>query len=469
MEEEYAEYRCSACKKSIRSVVAQCKSCDKRFFHPGCTIKHRINDKNGELVQCGPFVKFALENQEIEEMKKGTVGSGNVERMDSTGASGVSVASRSRTDGGNIESREKKMLESSQMQNGSINNRLEKKVDRIFEIIKEMKEETVGKNIIRKIIEEAVEEKLDRIRMEIQKWKTRELEEIIAKTVAKEVQKITNSMQVTRMEPGINGGKSYSEAVKAEQEAVIIIKPRDEEEGKSSETTRKDIKSKINVSKLGVGITKMKKVTRGAVVIGCENRNQIEKLKEEVTKDLGDKYIIQSPKKKKQKIKITDVDKEDCEKEQDFWDKIIEQNGLRRDSTEGRIVHKSSNEKTKRTTIIAEVNDGTRGKLLELGTVKIGWKICRIQEYIGIVRCYKCCGFYHFARECTKKECCGNCAGQHATKECSNQEKKCINCEDKIKNFKIKNLKSNHSAYDKNCPCIKKEIEKRKSRIHSSL
>lgn len=113
--------------------------------------------------------------------------------------------------------------------------------------------------------------------------------------------------------------------------------------------------------------------------------------------DLGDKYIIRSPKKKKQKIRITEMDKEDCEKEQDFRNKIIEQNGLRRDSTEGRIMHKSASEKTKRT-IIAEVNDGTSEKLLEgtvklVGTVKLRWKICTIQEYIGIVRCYKCYGF----------------------------------------------------------------------------
>lgn len=105
MEEEYAEYRCSACKKSIRSVVAQCKSCDNRFFHPGCINKYRSNDKNGELVQCGPFVRFALENQEREEIKKGTIGSGNGEKMESAGASGPSAVSRSKTDGGNIESR----------------------------------------------------------------------------------------------------------------------------------------------------------------------------------------------------------------------------------------------------------------------------------------------------------------------------------------------------------------------------
>lgn len=55
----------------------------------------------------------------------------------------------------------------------------------------------------------------------------------------------------------------------------------------------------------------MKKVTVGAVVVGCENRVQAEKLKMEVVKDLGKKNEIQVPKKRK----IYDVDKEDCENE----------------------------------------------------------------------------------------------------------------------------------------------------------
>lgn len=101
--------------------------------------------------------------------------------------------------------------------------------------------------------------------------------------------------------------------------------------------------------------------------------------------------------------------------------------------------------------------------------MKRGWKICKVQEYIGILRCYKCCGYYHFAKDCNKKETCGKCAGQHATKECISQEKKCVNCEDKIKNFKIKNLKADHSVYDNNCPCYKREIEKQKSKICGSL
>lgn len=114
------------------------------------------------------------------------------------------------------------------------------------------------------------------------------------------------------------------------------------------------------------------------------------------------------------------------------------------------------------------MNPETREMLVELGKMKIGWKICKVNEYIGTLRCYKCCGFYHFAKNCTRKEPCGNCAGQHVTKKCNNQIKKCVNCEEKIKHFKIVNLDLNYSAYDNKCSCFKKELEKRMNRVRDS-
>lgn len=263
--------------------------------------------------------------------------------------------------------------------------------------------------------------------------------------------------------------KSYSEAAVNKQEAVIIIKPLEEGEEKSSEMTKKDIKNKIDVSKLGVGITKMKKASGGAIVIGCKDKNQVEILKRSVTSDLGEKYIIRDPKKKKLKIKIFDIEKEDCQREQELWRKIEEQNGLVENSIQGRIVHKSEYGREKRSTIIAEVDAKTYERMLEEGKVKIGWNICKVQDYIGILRCYKCSGYYHFAKDCKNNIACGNCAGKHVTKECKIETKKCVNCEEKIKNFKIKDINSNHSAFDKNCPYYKKEYEKQRNKINSSL
>lgn len=99
--------------------------------------------------------------------------------------------------------------------------------------------------------------------------------------------------------------KSYSGVVKSGTKSVIVIKLWNEEEENSSEITKRDIKNKIDISKLGIGITKMRKVTEEAVV-ECENKSQADKSKEEVTKKRGRKYIIQAPKKKLM-IKILDV------------------------------------------------------------------------------------------------------------------------------------------------------------------
>lgn len=102
--------------------------------------------------------------------------------------------------------------------------------------------------------------------------------------------------------------------------SVIIIKPKKDEENNSSEPTKKEIKNNIDVIKLAVEITKIRKVTRGAVVMGCENQKQANKLKEEVKKDLSEKYIVQEPVKKKLKIKIFGFDKEDCCKRINYFE-----------------------------------------------------------------------------------------------------------------------------------------------------
>jgi len=98
-----------------------------------------------------------------------------------------------------------------------------------------------------------------------------------------------------------------------------------------------------------------------------------------------------------------------------------------KNSVRGKIVYKSQNGKSQRTTIIAEVDDKTHETMLEEERVKIGWNICKVQDYIGILRCFKCCGYYHFAKDCKKEVACGNCAGKHATNECRSDTRKCVN------------------------------------------
>lgn len=95
----------------------------------------------------------------------------------------------------------------------------------------------------------------------------------------------------------------------------------------------------------------MKRVTRGAVVIACEDKTQVNKLKEEVEKDLEREYVIQLPIKKRLKLRIADVNKEDIENEQVFWRKIKDQNGLKKDIS-GKIIHRLTKERSRGVVVI---------------------------------------------------------------------------------------------------------------------
>lgn len=80
-ETEYAEYRCSACKKEVKSVVIQCVSWVQLFFHLGCVFKHKTY-KGNKLVKCeGPFNQIV-----ITEMKKTNVTGDSRERLVSEGS-----------------------------------------------------------------------------------------------------------------------------------------------------------------------------------------------------------------------------------------------------------------------------------------------------------------------------------------------------------------------------------------------
>ncbi|EZA56518.1 hypothetical protein DMN91_002217 [Ooceraea biroi] len=90
---DYAEYRCSACKKDGKTTAIQCRKCRKFFFYPGCLSKHIIYNKNQELVKCeGPFEEIKVEGE--EKMKRTTAEGSGRETMSATGTSGAIAANK---------------------------------------------------------------------------------------------------------------------------------------------------------------------------------------------------------------------------------------------------------------------------------------------------------------------------------------------------------------------------------------
>jgi hypothetical protein len=108
-----------------------------------------------------------------------------------------------------------------------------------------------------------------------------------------------------------------------------------------------------------------------------------------------------------------------------------------------------------------EVGAQTR-KLLLQKKVKLGWLICKIEDYVVAKRYLNVPDLTTWFRDCREEEICPLCAGRHKLRECtaSPKEFKCINCLTYNKNNQNKSICTNHSSLDKNCPSLQAILEK---------
>ncbi|KMQ92758.1 hypothetical protein RF55_7211 [Lasius niger] len=237
MNSEYAEYRCSACKKDIKCQVVSCKGCfhehrNKLFYHPGCVSKHKIYDKNLELVLCqGPFDRFEI------EMKKASAVTGNSkdskDRRGSQGSTGSDTSTLTSTGSGAKGSGSSKSLN------------IDVKVNLLVKAIKEIKDEMICKNEIKNFMKEILHEEMTNIKRELDEIKNY-IQETISET-AKEHPK-----------------RKFSEVVQEKKnENVIIIKPRKQQE---SEATKKVMREKVDIKNLAVGVTKLRNGNNDSVI-----------------------------------------------------------------------------------------------------------------------------------------------------------------------------------------------------------
>lgn len=422
MSDEYAEYRCSACKKSIKTEVIACKSCTKLFFHPGCVFKHKIYDKNRELVSCpGPFDKFFIGDDDNEvDINKAAASTGRTTgtKMNSATSSGNRVAGAS----GDID----------------------KKIEWLVRTVKELKNETACKKEIKSWIKEIVHEEMGAIKQEIEGLRK----------------------MLMQGAYGTAGGaaRKYSDVIKErKEENILIVKPKVQQE---SEITKKTIKDKIDITKMEIGITKLRKGGKGAVILGCETVEEKERLKETVQATMGEEVKVSEPQKRKPKIKIINVGEEEMKMADDeLTDTIKKQNRIGEDSDMHLVkkILKGKNKDFEQGSVIIEADESTHKSLISRGKINLGWRKCPIFNYISVRRCFKCWGYYHIAKNCTRQETCFKCAGNHKANECTTAKKRCVNCTYKNQTYNLK-INVEHEALDSKCPTFKKVLEEEEKR-----
>lgn len=90
----------------------------------------------------------------------------------------------------------------------------------------------------------------------------------------------------------------------------------------------------------------------------------------------------------------------------------------------------------------------------------VGFKRCKVAPYLPFIQCFRCCGFGHTTKNCTKfnnEAHCSHCGESHIYRECTKKEDsaaaKCINCVKR--NAKtVKKTDTKHGAISQSCPCL---------------
>lgn len=309
----------------------------------------------------------------------------------------------------------------------------------------------------------------------------RELKNLVEQCIEKLNQQgeiiATNSGIIDRLDKKNIGGnneegkitdekRTYAQMLNKNKE-MIMIKPINGEQ--RNDVTRKDIKSQIDPSKLAVGVNNIKNIRNGGVMISCADANSKGLIKDKVQEVLSEKYKVEEVAERNPRIIVVGVEEDFVNlQEEEIVSAISEQNGITFGTI--KVVTKYVKKARKNIgSIVLETDPDSYKEIMKREKLKMGWRICNVHDHVNIKRCFNCAGFNHIAKECTNKKICFRCAEEHSDREkCNSMNLKCTNCIKAVENFNIK-VDVNHCATDLNCPCYRKEIEKKGVRINYKL
>ena len=319
-----------------------------------------------------------------------------------------------------------------------------------------IKNEQIKESRLKSMINIIVKEEIQNLRQELKVWKQEMIVQISNCIVGKNKSEVNIGMDDT-----------YAQLIKkgVEKESVIILKPKNKQDG---DKTREDLKNNITLSELGIGVTKVKKLAEGKIVVGCPTEEEVKKLKNKIENKIGNEYEVMDPKLKKPKIKIVGIEREEIQCEDRMvLDKIIKQNELNnvRIDRHFKMLHKSDNKSKQQQSIIVEIDPETHAEFIRAEKIKLGWRICPVFDFISIIRCYKYWRYGHMMKNYKSELKCKNCGEEHRENECKETSSKCVNCLNAIKNRSYIDVDVNHQAIDRKCPIYVQLFSKMRNKV----
>lgn len=248
---------------------------------------------------------------------------------------------------------------------------------------------------------------------------------------------------------------TYS-AVAKKSNNVLIVKQKGTQ--KEIKEVKQDIRQRVDPTDMGVGVTMGRVTKQGGVIINCSGSREIASVQTEIQDKLGGSYDVERPKSLQHRVRIVGID--ECEydrNDSDILVKIVKQNELNiNDNCSKMDIIRKTKIIRKKFSIIIELDQNTYNVIIKKGKISIGWSRCPIYDEYGIIRCFNCCKYGHFSRDCTDKKVCPKCSGEHSLGDCQSNFVKCSNCLWSNKKYGMA-LKVDHTTWDHNqCETLKR-------------
>lgn len=253
-------------------------------------------------------------------------------------------------------------------------------------------------------------------------------------------------------------GKLFSDVLRKEtnqRRYKLTVRSKDNQ---TPEIIKGLLKSKINPTEIKVGINTFKSLRDGRVLIETPSKEEIEALGADINAKCSGQLEVNIHKLRNPRLVIYDIP-EDITKENAEGILITQNPDLKLGN--GDINAKFCYKTKKGRNLVIEVGAQTRKILLQT-KLKLGWLICKVEDYVVAKRCFRCSRFNHRFSECRGEETCPLCARSHKLKECTAaaEELKCINCMTYNKYNQNAKICVNHSSLDKKCPSLNAILQK---------
>lgn len=231
-------------------------------------------------------------------------------------------------------------------------------------------------------------------------------------------------------------------------------------------TTKKDLYQHIKPADLKIRIKNTNELSKGGVIVKCHSKQDIEKLKTDAENKLSNNgYRVHLTKMRKPQFKIVgydgDLNLDDIES------CLRDQNDNIKENDDIEITYMNNNKKNGTRTIYGNCNAALFHRLLANKRIYLQWQSCLIYEDISVQRCFKCQDYFHKSQNCTCELRCGYCGGNHDYRECTKDQKHCINCEKANTKYGCK-YDTKHEASDSKCPTYEYHIRILRSKINYS-